>query len=100
MGLAFYKDGSATFRVWAPHANSASLLLSRHLAAPAGATPRPDPEAVSGRGTRPGPPGPPTPNSAPGARPAQQRRATCPGATGGTLPAHLAASISASAAPA
>jgi hypothetical protein len=46
MGLTFYQDGSATFRVWAPHATSVSLLLSNHLVAPSKATPRPDPNAV------------------------------------------------------
>lgn len=46
MGLTYYADGSATFRVWAPHLSAAALLVNKEMAAPKGATPKRDPEAV------------------------------------------------------
>lgn len=46
MGLTYYSDGSASFRVWAPHAASVHLLISDSLTGPTGATPNPDPEAL------------------------------------------------------
>lgn len=46
MGLTYYSDGTASFRVWAPHAAAASLLVDVARKAPSAALPRADSSAV------------------------------------------------------